>query len=210
MSASRRGASLLELVFAITLASLLLTLLVQVLIPVARGTLSTSDRAELEALASLTLDKLHNDLQSSAAAGVSSLELTTGDIRRSLAIHPLVTLGGDSRQVWDDRLLVWWWNTKEGKLWRGTAGSAPTDRPLRVPTTDFPGLTVPTAFTRPVAINVIDFQLDGVSSAVVESVVTIKLRLQRPSTSAQRLVTLEMQSQVEFCNSAGASAQVQP
>jgi len=202
--------SLLELVFAVTLASLLMTLFFQVLIPVAKGTVSTSDKAELEALAGVTLDKLTHDLHSSAASGVSSLELTSSPIRRSLAIHPLVTLGTDSRQVWDNKLVVWWWNAEEGRLWRGTAGTVPTDRPYRVPTADFPGLTVPTAYTRPVAINVIDFQLTGIGAGTVNAVVGIKLRLQRPSTSARRLVTVEMESDVDFLNSAGASANIAP
>lgn len=210
MSASRRGLSLLELIFAVTLASLLLTLFFQVLIPVAKGTVSTSDRAELEALAGVTLDKLRHDFHSSAAAGVSSLELSAGPIRRSLAVHPLVTLGTDSRQVWDNQLVVWWWNTEEGRLWRGTAGTVPTDRPYRVPTTEFPTLTVPTSFTRPVAINVLDFQLDGLEAGTVNSVVHVKLRLQRSSTSAKRLMTVEMESDVDFLNSAGASANIKP
>ena len=205
-----KGFSLLELILSMTLASLLLTLFVQVLVPIARGTVSTSDKAEVEALASMTLDKLARDLRGTAAAGVSTAEDPVGDVRRVLAIHPLLDLGTDGRQIWDSRLVVWWWNASTGKLLRRVCGAAPTDRPLRLSGVDLYALAVASPETRTIAIHVADFKLEGLAGSVVPSSLNLKLRLQRNTTNARGMATVVQESRVDFPNSAGASVQMKP
>ncbi len=102
MSASR-GVTLLEALLTCALLGLFLTLILQVVVPAGRATTRGSEQAEVQQLASVTLDRLGQELRPCTPAGVT---FQNG----YLSLQPLVDVDTDGRQMWARELIVYHWD----------------------------------------------------------------------------------------------------
>lgn len=125
----------MEGLVAFILVGLIGTIILQVLVPMARGTVRGTQQVELQQVGSLALKKVCAEMQSTAIAGiVTSPSSPTEPFLMS--IHPLRTVDSIGDQVWGDQLIVYWWKQDEGKLWRTTWPHGPVSG--RAPVTDAP------------------------------------------------------------------------
>lgn len=97
-SGARKGMTLLEVMVAAGLGLLLLTVLIQVLVPAYRASAKGLGEVDLHQRALLLSGKLERDLRLTARAGV-------GTHPDTLTIHPRVPL--TSAVVWSNRLVVY-------------------------------------------------------------------------------------------------------
>lgn len=167
---------------ACVLILLIGTLVIQVVVPMARGTVRGTQQVELQQVAALALNQLCSDLQSSSAAGMIGYA-ENGTEPALLSIHPLRTIDTSADQVWSDQLVLYWWSSSEKKLWRTTwphdgATPPPTDEPLRPARAQLLNVVrLPDdRFRRAIATQVQDFEVDPAASPC-----RVSLRLQAPA-----------------------------
>lgn len=139
MRSCRRGLTLLEMIVAAALFGLLATLIVQVLVPVGKGSVRATQQVELQQSAALALDQLARDVTASAPRGVTVAASggTAADSTALVGIQRLQDVAADGSQVLDDRLVVVWWNAQEGRLWRKTWPPGPPDDDDHLPGTQW-------------------------------------------------------------------------
>ncbi|MEW6281481.1 MAG: hypothetical protein AB1758_22920, partial [Candidatus Eremiobacterota bacterium] len=118
--ADRRGFSLAEALVACVLTLLILTLIFQVVIPMARGTVRGSQQIELQQVAGLAMNRLSEDLQSAPPSGVTLVPAGQPTEPVILAMHGLEGIDATGSQVYSDHLVVYWWRQSDGRLWRKT------------------------------------------------------------------------------------------
>ncbi len=198
------------------LASLLLTLLFQVIVPMARGAVGMSDQSHLESMALIVVNKLQADLQSSCAAGLSAASTPTRS--QALAIHPVAGIDQQGRTVYEDHLIVWYWLASEGRvIWRKWPPAPPilswtptTTLPARVPSADFSSLMVDAPGARTLAAFVTDFQITGVSGGYVSPPVKVRLSLEKPSTRPSGKASIVLERAIYLPNTSSLTRQEKP
>jgi hypothetical protein len=109
----------MEALVACALLLMIGAIIMQVVIPMARGTVRGTQQVELQQIGALALRHLCEDVQTSASAGIT-VSPAVGDDPLILAIHPLRGLDSIGDQVWADQLILYWWKPGEDKLWRTT------------------------------------------------------------------------------------------
>jgi len=127
--ASRRGVTLLEVVLATALLGLLATLIVQVLVPMGKGSARATQQVELQQTATLAIEQIARDLTSSIPAAVS-VAAPGGPPPRGealMSVQRLETVAADGTQVLESQLVVYSWTAAEQCLWRKTWPPAPPD-----------------------------------------------------------------------------------
>lgn len=169
MCCARKGFTLMEALVACALVLMIGALILQVVIPMARGTVRGTQQVELQQVGALALRRLCEDVQTSATAGIV-LFPPAGEDPLMLSIHPLRGLDSIGDQVWADQLIVYWWKPGENKLWRttwphggvGPGGRTPaTDEPFRPTLAELRDIVaLDNPWRRVEASQVKDFKLD--------------------------------------------------
>lgn len=104
---------MLEVLLAGVLSLLVLAIISWILVPLTRNTRTTTVRAELQQLGSVTMDRMLKHLRQSASVGVSSYADASHTV---LAVHPLVDLSSSATQVWSDHLELFLWDRAQSQL----------------------------------------------------------------------------------------------
>lgn len=119
----RGGFSLIEILVAMVLLLLIITLIMQVVIPMSRGAVRGSQQIELQQVGTTALNRLADDLQAAAPAGVTRYP-TTGlpapNEKLMISIQALTGVDTLGQQTWSEQLIIYWWKQEEGKLHRMT------------------------------------------------------------------------------------------
>lgn len=168
---------------ACVLILLIGTLVIQVVVPMARGTVRGTQQVELQQVGALALNQLCADLQSSSVAGIVAFP-ENGAEPALVSIHPLRTIDTSADQVWADELVLYWWSSSEQKLWRATwphgggTPPPPTDEPTRPTRAELLNVVrLPhDRFRRAIATQVQQFEVDPLASPC-----RVSLRLQAPA-----------------------------
>lgn len=174
-----KGFSLLEALIASALLLLLMALMLQIVIPISKGSVRGSQQVELQQVAVLAVERLRHDLEAAPPAGI------TAGANDRYSFHRLVDVAADGSQIMATDLVVVWWERAERRLLRKVWPPAP---PVLSWTPPSNGLFVPTPeeFTqlvtavgpnqRVLASNVEDFSLRLQGSQVL-----LRLQLQAPA-----------------------------
>ncbi len=112
LNSGRRGFSLLEIMMAASLLLLLLALVVQIIVPMGKGSVRGAQQVELQQLAAMTVQRLARELETAGPGGISYLP---GD-PVILALHRLVDVGGDGSQIYSDQVDLYWWSPRDRVL----------------------------------------------------------------------------------------------
>ncbi len=166
-----RGFTLIEALTACALIAMLGVLILQVVVPMARGTVRGTQQIELQQIAALAMDRLCIDLQSTAPAGAWAAP-AQGNKPALVCLHPLRTIDSTGDQVWADQLIVYWWKPSEGKLWRTTWPHAGQTAP-RMPTTEEPFRP----FVDVEVLNIVDLTNDPYRKAIANQVKEFNVKL---------------------------------
>jgi prepilin-type N-terminal cleavage/methylation domain-containing protein len=123
MSSARKGFSLIEILIACVLLLLILGLIMEVVIPMGRGTVRGSQQIELQQVGTMAVNRIAEDLSTAPPAGItrvpSSGPPTSGSGNRLiLSIQALTGVDTVGQQVWADHLIILWWEKPSGKLYR--------------------------------------------------------------------------------------------
>lgn len=127
-AAKQRGMSLVEVMVAAFLGSLVLYVLISTLVPALKASAVGSTRVSLDQRGTLATMRLIRALKSTSRGGLMTESPSTG--QTVLSIHPIEGIGPDSRQVWANSLVLYSW--KEGKL---QESQVPLDPPVTKATT---------------------------------------------------------------------------
>lgn len=123
--------TLAEMLVALALLVLLVTMLSQLLVPAFRQSVRISGRGELQQLGVVVSGRVVDDLQSSAPEGITVIVPEPG--RTLLVVHPLETVAPDGTRVWADELVLYVWQTPTltRSLYRSPTPGAFTGAPFR-------------------------------------------------------------------------------
>ena len=139
MRRQRLGFTLFEIVVTSALASLLLTLAIQIVIPAMKSSAATSARVQMQQSAVIALNRMVADLESSLAAGIALHNNdTTGEV--FLGIHPIVdvTSTKPSTQIYSRQMVLYRHlagsNLLQRQLWPpNPSGNAPSVDGVKIP-----------------------------------------------------------------------------
>lgn len=123
MCGGRRGFSLIEILIACVLLILILGLILEVVVPMGRGTVRGSQQIELQQIGSTVLNRICEDLETAATAGITRYPATgipAGNQTLLLSIQPLTGVDSAGQQTWSESLILYWWKPQNGKLYRMT------------------------------------------------------------------------------------------
>lgn len=213
-----RGISLLEVLLGAALTLILLTIMFRILIPLARGTVQTTHRSELQQFGSVALDRITQNLLNSAAAGVSLRQRPTEAIPTVLAVQEIADLSSGGVQIWSDHLELIYHDAGQRKLFTRRWPPTPPDlgwvpetlRATRVPEADLLGLAVPGSSTRMLSDWVDELQITGFSpEGIYTPPLGLRIKLSRDLNSQQKEV-FELEQFLHFRNSARGSVQSEP
>lgn len=164
-----RGFSLLEIMMAASLLLLLLALVVQIIVPMGKGSVRGAQQVELQQLAAMTLQRLTRDLE---MAGPGGIACQPGD-PVVLALHRLMDVGGDGSQIYSDQVDLYWWSPRDRVLRHRAQGPVSRSR-VSLPPDPAALLSGPNA--RVIAAQVSELELTLRPTAVV-----IHLALEAPA-----------------------------
>lgn len=196
MSADERGFTLIETLIGAGLLMLLLALIVQIVIPMGKGTVRGSQQVELQQMAYLAVDQLRRDLEASPSSG-----LTTAG---GLTAHRLVDVAADGSQVFASDLVVVWRDMTERRLWRRTwppdpptlARALTTDRAFRPTPDEFANLTS----GRKPSDKVLAAQVEEFAVEQAGNTARIHLLLQAPAPDGKSPERFELNRTVQLPN----------
>lgn len=123
MSNGRRGFSLIEILIACVLLLLILGLIMEVVIPMGRGTVRGSQQIEMQQVGTSAINRIAEDLSTAPPTGVTRVPTagppTVASMDRLIvSIQPLTGVDTVGQQVWADHLIILWWEKASGKLFR--------------------------------------------------------------------------------------------
>ncbi|MEW6280341.1 MAG: hypothetical protein AB1758_17055 [Candidatus Eremiobacterota bacterium] len=192
-AAERRGITLLEALLGAVLGFLLLTLLLRTLLPMSRGLTRGASQTELQQSAMLSVEQVCARLAETPVEGITLLPGA-----RALSLQPVTNVNASGRQVWADRLTVYWWDRDAERLYRRTWPPAPPDlgrvpgidRPFRPLPGELQQVLDPNRVDRVMARSVERFEvsLNGTTATVV-----LGLRAPAPGGGAPEGFQLERQ-----------------
>ncbi len=180
MRARRRGLTLVEVLVGLFLASVLLTLLVQLFSVTYRVGQQEIRTASLRQGLMVIGQQLQRDLNDTTVAGVS---LSPDGSR--VSTHPIggITVGG--RLVYDNHLWLWSWDTTARGLIRSRSLEHSFEGlPIRLPPDDLNSAAG--GLSRSLR-NVVGFSVNnppGVDPPLVSSPLSVRIELENPDTSA--------------------------
>ena len=191
------GLSLLEVMVAMFVSSILLIVLVRLFTVSVRTGTEELSRSSTEAALLFALRALENDLQNSSPAGISLV--TDGS---QLVVHPMDDVLSTGQVVYDNRLFLWYFDRPDQMLQRMELRDwfpEPFDlRPRRFVESEVPGLISPEKLSRKVT-GVTDFRVENPEDVDLPSIgtpITISLTAEIKEASARREVTLVRAVQV--------------
>lgn len=194
-----KGYTLVEILIASTLMLLLLALTFQVIVPTFRTTSERSARVELEQVAALAVNRVVADLESTAPSGVGLLLALTPTDPTGMVVHPLLNVDASGGQVWDDKLVVVYFDPGLRRLtrwvWEGgppAVNPAPTaGNPLRVsPDTVRQLGQEATARGTRLASDVTEFSIGhSGSGGTYEQPFSVEILLQKPGVKNEQVPT---------------------
>lgn len=199
-SAQQRAHSLLEIMLVATLMLVLLTLIVQVLVPMSKGSVRASEQVGLQQLAAVALDRLVSELQSAPREAIAVLPpAAPTDPPVRLAIHPLGGVGPTGQQSYPNQFVLYWFDPAARRLWRapwqadfGFEGATlvPSSAQFNA------AIAAPPAGTRVAAAHVNEFEV------TLEPLrVQIRLALEHPAPDGRPPETFELRRDVLLPNS---------
>lgn len=121
--ASRRGMTLMEVMVAAFLGSMILYVVLNLLFPAMRVSAVGTARVDLDQRASLTEERLIRALKTTSRAGVG-IE-PQGDDTQYLTVHPIVGSMPDSKQNWSADLTAFVWQNNSLTELRATLPTPP-------------------------------------------------------------------------------------
>ncbi|GMU57267.1 MAG: hypothetical protein AMXMBFR33_64130 [Candidatus Xenobia bacterium] len=100
---------------------LILTLIIQVVVPMGRGAVRGSQQIEIQQVALMAMQKVCADLATAPAAGITRYPTTGAPPPGGtliLAIQAFTGVDTVGQQTWSDQLVIYWWRVDSGKLYR--------------------------------------------------------------------------------------------
>lgn len=167
-----RGFSLLEVLLAAVLGLMLLILLMRVFVPMSKGLVRGTDQSALQQTAAIALDRIHRALVRTPPQAA-----TVGNTGRALAVHPLASVTAAGRQVFEDKLTVFWLDPAGRRLYErqvALTGTLPPRFATRPTQPQLAAYAVPVSDQRVLATEVETFTV-----SVVGETVTVELVLAR-------------------------------
>lgn len=180
-----RGFTLLEGLIAFALVGLIGTLFVWFLVPSMQFTARGAARVDVQQLAVLCADRMTRDLQQKSARGAVSLHDRAAADPASepvvMAMVPYIDVNQRGRRVWEQELIVYYWDRNARVVYRRDWPPAPpsnlsidplpANRPSEFPPADLLDLAALGAGGRPVARRVVDFDTRWLDSDAKSAVV---------------------------------------
>lgn len=200
MSFAKRAFSLVEVLLVAALMLVLLTLIVQVLVPMSKGSVRASEQVGLQQLAAVALERMVQELQACPPPALASFPPTApGDPPVRLALHPVGGVGPGGDQFFPNQYVFYWLDSSQHRLWR-----APWQRPFGfddapslVPTaTQFnTALAAPPPGTRVAAADVKEFEV-----TLLPLRVQLRLLLEHPAPDGRPPEQFELRRDVVLPN----------
>lgn len=203
----RRGATLVEVMIAGSVALLLLGLLARFLVPAMRYSTEGSIKVELQQQAVIAINQMVSALQDSAAQGVSFTD--TAPI--ALGVVPIEDIDSNGQPVWSDELTVFYHDDTEDRLFKKTYPPTPPALPIafasdRPPLVTRPQLSQiagqPNASERSLARDVLEFEVshqNGKGSTIFQPII-LRLLLEKEVPHTERRARVELTRRVFLRN----------
>ncbi len=102
------------------LAVIILTLLIQILIPMGQGTRRGAQQIELQQVAQVAMDRLLGDLTGTPRAGI-----TLSPDKRTFSLQQVANVTSTGKQEWAEKLSVYWYDPAARQLNRREWPPAP-------------------------------------------------------------------------------------
>ncbi len=116
---SQRGHSLVEILLVATLMLVVLTLVVQIVVPMSKGSVRASQQVGLQQLAAVAVDRLVQELQAAPRDAIVSLPPTAPtDPKVRLSIHPMGDVGPGGDQSFPNLYFFYWLDEPNRRIWR--------------------------------------------------------------------------------------------
>lgn len=184
-----RGLTLVEMLVAAGLGSILLLLFFMLLVPSMQYSGRETARAEVQQQSVLAFNAIENAIRGSASGGIAIFPKGTPGRPAGLAVQPLQDVDDLGRLVWQDQFTVFFWDSTSKKLhsktWPpkipGLTKSPVKGRPTAMIESDYIALlTSPNPSLRTLAYGVADF--DAVHAGAFPALVpplNLTMRLER-------------------------------
>lgn len=125
MSGAKRAFSLVEILLVATLMLVVMALVVQILVPMSKGSVRASQQVGLQQLATVAVDRLVQELQTAPREAIALLSpAAPTDPAVRLSIHPLAGVGPTGAQSYGNDFVLYWFDEPNHRLWR-----APWEQP---------------------------------------------------------------------------------
>ncbi|MFN8612627.1 MAG: hypothetical protein U0931_34125 [Vulcanimicrobiota bacterium] len=185
----RRGASLLELMAAVSLSLLALSVLASVIVPAFKATGQSGARLEMQQQATVVLRRISRDMQRSLPEGLALLDDTNGLV---LSIHAIVGVAGSEPpvRVFARQLVFYAFRPADGSVRREVWPADPA-HPGPLPGVKAPDGTVALAPTPASLQWVLSNPLSG--QRLASQVKSLKIETSAPSPSVASPVTLTIE-----------------
>lgn len=189
-----RAFTLLEVVVGAALGIMVLTLLVQLLVPSLRLSARAGLQTELQEACYLALHQLSEDLVTTVPAGLAYVNNTTAGGPTVIGLQPVADADDQARLVFAPELLSYSWSPAEGRLrrhrWKplpAVVGTLNGNSPTRLTSTQLlqlPSVTSQAFEGRTMAVGVSQFSLAlPVGPPNIGCPLTVRLELQRQAAS---------------------------
>lgn len=198
------GYSIVEVLVAASLLSLLGLMVVRFLHPALRVSARSSARSTAAQQSLILGSRIERDLQSTAAAGFS---YHSGPVTW-LAVHPIVGADNQGRTLFsNDQVVVYRWDSSTNTMnrWEWPGGGvidSPDLEPLRFDRPELEGLLLTPDAYRQEYLRVLQFEISWPSVAPpnVGSPLTLELTTSEPGDSSSAPETVEFKKQIQFRN----------
>ncbi len=172
LKTDRRALTLIEILVAATLLTLVTTLFLWFLVPTLRYTSRGTARADIQQMAILAGNKILADVKNSDIAGISIHPRSAADPSGPvvLALIPIDDVDPEGRRIWKPSVVVYYWERSSGHLFRKewppvppgalSVDPLPTNRPSQLATVDLLTLATSTnGSERSIAGDVVHFDI---------------------------------------------------
>lgn len=204
------GFTLLEMVVAGALTLIVFGLFFSVLAPVMHSSGRESVQVELQQLGLIASEKIINDLQASTPGGLTFLVPTDDTEPSGVALHRIEDVNSDGLQVWEDHLVVYYWDRDSSRLYRKEWPPTPPDFSEPVLTSRATVLdraelwqvvVTPNGTERVLAAHVTDFVLQPANNPTgVGQPLQLHLELEAEVPGTERLERFELDQQIYIRN----------
>lgn len=116
-----RAFTLIEIMVGCVLLLLILTLIIQVVIPMGRGAVRGSQQIEIQQVGLMAMQRVCADLSTAPPAGITRYPASGPPAPGGtlfLAIQAFTGVDTVGQQTWSDQLVIFWWRQGSGKLYR--------------------------------------------------------------------------------------------